>query len=78
MKGPLLEIVGVADNVPQMGLDIQPQSQMYFPVAQHASGAMKVMNRTHGDPESMMPSVRHTLASIDSNIAIQSLKTSDE
>jgi putative ABC transport system permease protein len=38
---------------------------------------MVVMIRTRGNPESMIATVRQTLASIDGNVPIQSLKTAD-
>ncbi|HWA95015.1 MAG TPA: ABC transporter permease [Terracidiphilus sp.] len=78
MKGPEVQIVGVAANVPQMGLDTEPQPQLYFPVAQHVSNGMVVMMRTRGSPESMMPVARRVLANIDRDVPIQSLKTANE
>jgi predicted permease len=77
MKGPVIEIVGVATNVPQMGLDSPPLPEIYLPAAQRVDAAMVVMIRTKGNPESMIATVRQTLASIDGNVPIQSLKTAD-
>jgi putative ABC transport system permease protein len=77
MKGPVVEIVGIAANVPQIGLDSPSLPEIYFPAAQRADGAMVVMIRTRGNPESLMATVRQTLASIDGNVPIQSLKTAD-
>jgi predicted permease len=77
MEGPVIEIVGVAANVPQIGLDSPPLPEIDLPAAQRVDAAMVVMIRTRGNPESMMATVRQTLASIDSNVPIQSLKTAD-
>jgi putative ABC transport system permease protein len=77
MEGPVIEIVGVATNVPQMGLDSPPLPEIYLPAAQRVDAAMVVMIRTKGNPESMIARVRQTLASIDGNVPIQSLKTAD-
>jgi putative ABC transport system permease protein len=77
-EGPVLEIVGVAANVPQMGLDSPPLPQIYFPSAQRVSPAMVVVIRTRGTPERMTRTVRQTLLSIDGNVPIQSLKPFDE
>jgi putative ABC transport system permease protein len=77
MKGPVIEIVGVAANVPQIGLDSPPLPEIDLPAAQRVDGAMVVMIRTRGNPESMIATVRQTLASIDANVPIQSLKTAD-
>jgi predicted permease len=77
MEGPVIEIVGVAANVPQMGLDSPPLPEIYLPAAQRVDPAMVVMIRTKGNPESMIATVPRTLASIDGNVPIQSLKTAD-
>lgn len=77
MKGPVIEIVGVTADVPQIGLDSPPLPEIDLPAAQRVDGAMVVMIRTRGSPESLTASVRQTLASIDVNVPIQSLKTAD-
>ncbi len=74
MKGSAYEIVGVIANVKQMGLDTAPMPEIYFPFSQRPSSAMVVMIRTTGDPNSLIPSVRHQLASLDRNVPIQSLR----
>ncbi len=48
MKGPVYEIVGVAPDVSQMGLDSDPLPEIYFAFSQHASSAMVVMIRASG------------------------------
>jgi predicted permease len=77
MEGPVIEIVGVAANVPQIGLDSPPLPEIDLPAAQRVDAAMVVMIRTKGNPEPMIATVRQTLASIDANVPIQSLKTAD-
>ena len=77
MQGPVLEIVGVVANVPQMGLDSPPLPEIYFPSTQRVSSAMVISIRTRGTPGSVAEAVRKTLASIDSNVPIQSLKPLD-
>jgi putative ABC transport system permease protein len=78
MEGPLLEIVGVAGNVPQEGLDSLPLPQIYLPVAQRVDPALVVMVRTGATPGNRTQAIRRVLASIDSNVPIQSLKPVDE
>ena len=77
MEGPVVEIVGVAANVPQIGLDSPPLPEIYLSAAQRVDAAMVVMIRTKGNPESMIATVRQALASVDDNVPIQSLKTAD-
>ena len=77
MEGPVVEIVGIAASVPQIGLDTPPLPEIYLPEAQRVDAAMVVMIRTRSNPESMIATVRQRLASIDGNVPIQSLKTAD-
>ncbi|MGC2726980.1 MAG: ABC transporter permease, partial [Candidatus Acidiferrales bacterium] len=75
MEGPVAEIVGVAASVPQIGLDSPPLPEIYLPAAQRVDAATVIMIRTRTNPESMIALVRQTLASLDANVPIQSLKT---
>ena len=78
MDGPVMEIVGVVADVPQMGLDSAPEPVVYSPAGQRVSPSMVVMIRTAGDPAAMAGSVRRVLATTDSEVPIQSLKTMNE
>lgn len=78
MNGPVLEIVGVVGDVPQLGLDNAAYPTFYFPAAQHADNAMVVMIRTSGNPAAIAHSVQRVLAATDSGVPIQSLKTMNE
>jgi predicted permease len=78
MQGPILEIVGVAGNVPQEGLDSPSFPQIYLPAAQRVDPALVVMIRTGAVTGNSTQAIKHVLASIDSNVPIQSLKPMDE
>jgi predicted permease len=78
MKAPILEIVGVAADVPQMGLDNPALPEIYFPATQRVSSSMVIAIRTRGTPESFAGTARKTLASIDGDVPIQSLKPFNE
>ena len=73
MPGPTFEIVGVAGNVSQEGLDQAPMPEIYRPFAQDPRVAMVAMIRTAGDPNSLAPAVRRLVATLDHNLPIQSL-----
>ena len=77
MPGPVYNIVGVVGSTSQMGLDEPRVAQMYVPFSQSADRAMVVMIRAHGDPERLAPAVKQTLALIDRNVPIQSLRPFD-
>src|SRR5581483_2394727 len=78
VDGPVVAIVGVVENVKQMGLDAQPLPEIYSPFAQRPSTAMVVLLRTRADPSRLIPDVRRALSSLDRNIPIQSLKPFDD
>jgi hypothetical protein len=71
--GPLFEIVGVAGDIKQEGLDSQAKPEIFQPVAQKLDGAMAVMIRTAGDPEALIPSIRQSVYALDRNLPIQRL-----
>jgi putative ABC transport system permease protein len=72
--GPVYEIVGVAGNVSQMGLDTEPLPEIYLPLSQGPSRAMVVMIRTAGDPESLAMTVRRRVAALDRGLPVQRLR----
>ncbi|MGI8741199.1 MAG: ADOP family duplicated permease [Bryobacteraceae bacterium] len=74
LPGPLFEIVGVAGNVSQMGLDTKPMIEIYRPFAQSPQEAMVVMIRSSGDPGALATAVRRRVAELDRNLPIQSLR----
>jgi len=74
MEGPVYQIVGVAANVSQMGLDTAPMPEIYLDFLQHPSQQMVVMIRTAGDPAQLIPAVRRQVAAMDRNVPIQSLR----
>ena len=74
MAGGVYEIVGVAGNVSQMGLDAQPFPEIYFPFEQEPSSAMVLMLRTSGEPARWTSTVRRRVAALDRNVPIQSLR----
>jgi putative ABC transport system permease protein len=74
LEGPTLEIIGVAGDVSQIGLDVPAGPEMYLPFAQQPSSAMVVMIRASGDPERLDAMVRRRVAQADRNLPIQSLE----
>jgi putative ABC transport system permease protein len=72
-EGNAKEIVGVAANAAQMGLDGEAVPLMYFPFTQESTREMSVMVRTAGDPAALIPAVRRHVAGLDRNLPIRSL-----
>jgi predicted permease len=78
MEGPTLEIVGVVENVNQMGLDAEPMPTFYHAFSQHPSSAMVVTVRTNGDPAKWMNTARRKVSTLDQDVPIQSLRTAED
>jgi putative ABC transport system permease protein len=70
-----LEIVGVVQNVVQVGLDATQRAQIYIPYAQQPSPFMQLVARTSVDPLSLGPTVRAAIAELDPLIPVVRLTT---
>jgi len=77
-EGKTYEIIGVAGNVSQYGLDSTTMPEVYWPMAQSPSSAMAVMIRTIGDPAALIPEVRRAVKAADRNLPIQRLRPFDQ
>ena len=66
--------MGVAGDVSQLGLGIEPYPEVYLPFSQSPDRAMVVMIRCAGDAASLGPAVRRRVTAIDRNLPIESLR----
>jgi len=73
MDGPTQQIIGVAADVSQMGLDADPLPEIYQPFAQSPPNAMVLLLRTSGAPNTISTAVRRRVASVDPLLPIQHL-----
>jgi putative ABC transport system permease protein len=76
MQGELCEIVGIAADVSQEGLDSKVAPEVYLAVAQSPQPAMVEMirTRTDGDAEPLMRDIRAEVARLGPGVPVQSLK----
>jgi predicted permease len=70
-------IVGVVKSQYQTKLSLEPQIEVFEPVVQSPSGLFMVL-RTPGEPASLGPAVRRTVAELDPALAIESMRTMNE
>jgi predicted permease len=77
-RQPASEVVGVAIDVKNRGLALDPQVQLYFPFSQIPWGNMNLLVRTATDPHGMVSAVRAQIAAIDSDQPVTSIQTVDE
>jgi predicted permease len=69
-----LQIVGIASDVHEYGLDRAVQDEVYVPLLQNGF-AGNLLVRTQGDPLAMVSAVRATLHDIDPQLAVDRVKS---
>jgi putative ABC transport system permease protein len=69
------EIVGVAKDVKNFGVQRESRNALYLPYAQAPTGYLSVVLRTTVDPTSIMPTLRTEIAKADPNLALAQLTT---
>lgn len=67
--GPV-QIVGLAANIKELGLDEVVFNDIYLPLAQNPSRSMYLTAKTGVDPESLIPALRSELRAADSEASI--------
>ena len=72
------EVVGVAADVKNRGLALDPQVQLYFPFSQLPWGNMNLLLRTASDPHAMVSAVRAQIAAVDADQPVTNIQTVDE
>lgn len=78
-RGPApSEVVGVAADIKNKGLDQDTQAQLYFPFSQLPWGDMNLLVRTAVTPQSIVAVVRSQIAMVDADQPITNIQTVDE
>jgi len=72
------EIVGLAGNTKEAGLDEVVFNDIYFPLAQAPQRVMTVVAKTSAPASAIVASVRHDLQALDPDGALYSLVTMEE
>ena len=72
------EVVGVAADIKNKGLEQNPQPQLYLPFPQLAWGDMNLLVRTAVPPRSVVASVRAEIAAVDPDQPITNVQTVEE
>lgn len=68
-------IVGVVKDQHQTKLSIEPQIEVFEPLSQSPTPGLSVVVRTVGDPASLGPVIRRTVAEMDRTLALSSVET---
>jgi putative ABC transport system permease protein len=72
------EIVGVVGDTRQFSLDAPAVPEFYIPHAQDPWPFLGVAVRTSGDPASIVPHLRATLAALDPDLSLGNLRTMEQ
>jgi putative ABC transport system permease protein len=68
-------IIGVVKDQHQTKLGIEPQIEVFEPLSQSLTTGLSVVVRTAGDPASLGPVIRRTVAEMDRTLALSSVET---
>jgi predicted permease len=71
-------IVGVVASQHQTTLSTDPKIEVFEPTSQDPTSALFILLRTAGDPASLGPAVRRTVAELDPSLALTSMRTMNE
>jgi putative ABC transport system permease protein len=78
-RGPApAEVIGVAQDIKNKGLDQNTQEQLYLPFAQLPWGNMNLLVRTAVAPQSITSAVRAQIAMVDPDQPVTNIRTVDE
>ena len=77
-NGPWRTVVGVVGDVLHRGLDAPHTIQIYLPYTQFTDSSAILAVRTSGDPASLAPAIRNTIAALDPQVPISDVATMQE
>jgi len=72
------EVVGVAANVKNNGLAVDPEPQLYLPFPQLPWGNMNLLVRTAIDPHQLVSTLRQQVYAVDPDQPVTQIQTMDE
>jgi len=75
---PWRTIAGVVNDVSQYSLDKKPPMQIYLPHSQFPTSFDTIVVKTTNDPWSLLPAIRHEIASVDKDQAVYDVRILEE
>jgi predicted permease len=72
------QVVGVAADVKNKGLEQETQPQLYLPFAQLPWSSMNLILRTEGPPQTVIGAVRAQIGAIDADQPLTDVQTADD
>lgn len=75
MDGPVVQIVGLIDDVKYLFVNEEARPFIYFPLAQEPATMTFAVVRTRAEPSSMTPALRAAIADVNPNILMYAVRT---
>jgi putative ABC transport system permease protein len=72
------EVVGVAGDSRQFGLDAPAEPEFYIPHAQDPWSFLNIVIRTSGDPAALLPRIQEAVWAIDRELPLSRIRTMEE
>jgi len=72
------EVIGVAGNIRERGLDADPTMAVYLPFYGVGGWSPEFVIHTSGDPTAVVPALRSLLSELDPNLPLSNIQTLDE
>jgi predicted lysophospholipase L1 biosynthesis ABC-type transport system permease subunit len=72
------EVVGVAGDSRQFGLDAPAEPEFYIPHAQDPWSFLNIVLRTSGDPAALLPRIQEAVWAIDRELPLSRIRTMEE
>src|SRR5258708_26641094 len=73
--GSWISIVGMIEDVKQLGLDSSAKPEVYFPYLQMTAPSMSIVVRTASNPLSLVAAMKSQIQEIDKDMPIADVKT---
>jgi putative ABC transport system permease protein len=77
-SNPFWEIIGVVKDSKYFSFGEDPQPFVYFPMSRDYDGAVALVVRASGDPQSLLNAIRHEARRLDANLPVYGAKTMRE
>jgi predicted permease len=72
-----MEIVGIAGDVRDFGLDSDPMQVFYLPMRQYPGTSMRLVVRASDEPTALVPSIRSTVRELEPDAPLSRISTMD-
>jgi putative ABC transport system permease protein len=73
-----ITIIGVVGDLRHKGLDVDPDSEIFYPYQQHGPSVMSITIRTDSNPARFSPALRRAVAEVDKEMPVSQVRGMEE